>query len=102
MVKAHKHEIRDIAKFISPFQGDNRSLVGNLGYSATEIENQLREYMKKQPQSFFQVAQDDSGEIRGFLGVIFSDPNTVRMFGPYATDIENEWEEISEPFLKKF
>jgi ribosomal protein S18 acetylase RimI-like enzyme len=76
-------------------------LVGNLGYSTTEIENQLKEYMNKQPQSFFQVAQDDSGGIRGFFGVIFSDPNTVRMFGPYATDIENEWEEISETFFKK-
>jgi ribosomal protein S18 acetylase RimI-like enzyme len=57
--------------------------------------------MNKQPQSFLQVAQDDSGEIRGFFGVIFSDPNTVRMFGPYATDIDNEWEEISETFFKK-
>jgi len=76
-------------------------LVGNLGYSITEIENQLKEYMNKQPQSFFQVAQDDSGEIRGFFGVIFSDPNTVRMFGPYVTDIENEWEEISKTFFKK-
>jgi hypothetical protein len=76
-------------------------LVGNFGYSTTEIENQLKEYMNKQPQSFFQVAQDHSGEIRGFFGVIFSDPNTVRMFGPYATDIENEWEEISETFFKK-
>jgi len=52
-------------------------------------------------KSFFQVAQDHSGEIRGFFGVIFSDPNTVRMFGPYVTDIENEWEEISETFFKK-
>jgi len=76
-------------------------LVGNFGYSTTEIENQLKEYMDKQPQSFFQVAQDDSGEIRGFLGAIFSDPNTVRMFGPYATDIENEWEEISEELFRK-
>jgi len=76
-------------------------LVGNFGYSATEIENQLKEYMNKQPQSFFQIAQDHSGEIRGFLGVIFSDPNTLRMFGPYATDIENEWEEISNTFFKK-
>jgi len=76
-------------------------LVGNLGYSTTEIENQLKEYINKQPQSFFQVAQDDSGEIRGFFGVVFSDPNTVRMFGPYATDIENEWEEISETFFEK-
>ena len=101
MVNANKHKIQDIAKFISQFQSDNRSLVGNLGYSTTEIENQLREYMNKQPQSFFQIAQDDSGEIRGFFGVIFSDPNTVRMFGPYATDIENEWEEISETFFKK-
>ncbi len=101
MVNANKHKIPDIAKFISPFQSDNRSLVGNFGYSTTEIENQLKEYMNKQPQSFFQVAQDDSGEIRGFFGVIFSDPNTVRMFGPYATDIENEWEEISETFFKK-
>ena len=101
MVNANKHKIQDIAKFISPFQSDNRSLVGNLGYSTTEIENQLKEYMNKQPQSFFQVAQDDSGEIRGFFGVIFSDPNTVRMFGPYATDIENEWEEISETFFEK-
>jgi len=57
--------------------------------------------MNKQPQSFFQVAQDNSGEIRGFFGVIFSDPNTIRIFGPYATDIENEWEEISETFFKK-
>jgi len=94
-------KIRYIAKFISPFQSDDRSLVGNFGYSTTEIENQLKEYMNKQPQSFFQVAQDDSGEIRGFFGVIFSDPNTVRMFGPYATDIENEWEEIAETFFKK-
>jgi len=101
VVNANKHKIQDIAKFISPFQSDNRSLVGNLGYSTTEIENQLKEYINKQPQSFFQVAQDDSGEIRGFFGVIFSDPNTVRMFGPYATDIENEWEEISETFFKK-
>jgi len=101
MVNANEHKMQDIAKFISQFQSDNRSLVGNLGYSTTEIENQLREYMNKQPQSFFQVAQDDSGEIRGFFGVIFSDPNTVRMFGPYATDIENEWEEISETFFKK-
>ena len=76
-------------------------MVGNLGYSTTEIENQLKEYINKQPQSFFQVAQDDSGEIRGFFGVVFSDPNTVRMFGPYATDIENEWEEISETFFEK-
>ena len=76
-------------------------MVGNLGYSTTEIENQLKEYMSKQPQSFFQVAQDDSGKIRGFFGVIFSDPNTVRMFGPYATDIENEWEEISEELFRK-
>ena len=101
MVNANKHKIQDIAKFISPFQSDNRSLVGNLGYSTTEIENQLKEYMNKQPRSFLQVAQDDSGEVRGFFGVIFSDPNTVRMFGPYATDIENEWEEISETFFKK-
>jgi len=76
-------------------------LVGNFGYSTTEIENQLKEYMDKQPLSFFQVAQDDSGEIRGFWGAIFSDPNTLRMFGPYATDIENEWEEISETFFEK-
>jgi ribosomal protein S18 acetylase RimI-like enzyme len=76
-------------------------LVGNFGYSTTEIENQLKEYMNKQPQSFFQVAQDHSGEIRGFFGVIFSDPNTLRMFGPYATDTENEWEEIAETFFKK-
>jgi len=101
MVNANKHKIQDIAKFISPFQSDNRTLVGNFGYSATEIENQLKEYMNKQPQSFFQVAQDDSGEIRGFFGVIFSDPNTLRMFGPYATDIENEWEEIADTFFKK-
>jgi len=76
-------------------------LVGNFGYSTNEIKNQLKEYMNTQPQSFFQVAQDDFGKIRGFFGVIFSDPNTVRMFGPYATDIENEWEEISETFYKK-
>ncbi len=101
MVNTNKHKIQDIAKFISPFQSDNRSLVGNFGYSTTEIENQLKEYMNKQPQSFFQVAQDDFGEIRGFFGVIFSDPNTLRMFGPYATDIENEREEISETFFKK-
>ncbi len=101
MVNANKHKIQDIAKFISPFQSDNRSLVGNFGYSATEIENQLKEYMNKQPQSFFQVAQDHSGKIRGFFGVIFSDPNTLRMFGPYATDIENEWEEISEELFRK-
>jgi len=49
MVNANKHKIQDIAKFISPFQSDNRSLVGNLGYSTTEIENQLKEYMNKQP-----------------------------------------------------
>lgn len=101
IVDTDTQKIRDIAKFISPFQSDNRSLVGNLGYSTTEIENQLKEYMNKQPRSFFQVAQDDSGEIRGFFGVIFSDPNTVRMFGPYATDIENEWEEISEELFRK-
>lgn len=101
IVNTDTQKIRHIAKFISPFQSDNRSLVGNFGYSTTEIENQLKEYMNKQPQSFFQVAQDHSGEIRGFFGVIFSDPNTVRMFGPYATDIENEWEEISETFFKK-
>ena len=101
IVDTDTQKIRYISKFISPFQCDNRSLVGNFGYSTTEIGNQLKEYMSKQPQSFFQVAQDDSGEIRGFFGVIFSDPNTVRMFGPYATDIENEWEEISETFFKK-
>ena len=93
--------IRYIAKFISPFQGNDRSSVGNLGYSTTEIKNQLKEHMNKQPPSFFQVAQDDSGEIRGFFGVIFSDPHTLRMFGPYVTDIENEWKEISETFFKK-
>jgi len=93
--------IRYIAKFISPFQRDDRSSVGNLGYSTTEIENQLKEYLNKQPLSFFQVAQDDAGEIRGFFGVIFSDPHTLRMFGPYVTDIENEWEEISETFFKE-
>jgi ribosomal protein S18 acetylase RimI-like enzyme len=76
-------------------------LVGNFGYSTNEIKNQLKEYMNKQPRPYLQIAQDDSGEIRGFFGVIFSDPNTVRMFGPYATDIENEWEEISETFYKK-
>jgi len=76
-------------------------LIGNFGYSTNEIENQLKEYMSKQPLSFFQVAQDESGEIRGFFGVIFSDPHTLRMFGPYATDIENEWEEISETFFEK-
>ena len=43
---------RYIAKFISQFQSDDRSLVGNFGYSTTEIENQLKEYMSKQPQSF--------------------------------------------------
>jgi len=101
MVNANKHKIQDIAKFISPFQSDNRSLVGNLGYSATEIENQLREYMNKQPRPYLQIALDDSGRIRGFLGTVFSDSNTVRMFGPYATDIENEREEISETFFKK-
>jgi len=76
-------------------------LVGNFRYSANEIENQLKEYMSKQPLSFFQVAQDESGEIRGFFGAIFSDPHTLRMFGPYATDIEDEWEEISETFFEK-
>jgi len=101
IVDTDTQKIRYIAKFISPFQSDNRSLVGNFGYSATEIENQLKEYMNKQPQSFFQVAQDDSGEIRGFFGVIFSDPNTLRTFGPFAADIENEWEEISETFFKR-
>ena len=100
-VDADTEKIRYIAKFISQFQNDDRSLIGNFGYSTTEIENQLKEYINKQPQSFFQVAQDDSGEIRGFFGVIFSDPNTVRMFGPYATDIENEWGEIAEAFFKK-
>ena len=94
-------KIRYMSKFISPFQSDDRTSVGNLGYAATEIENQLKEYMNKQPQSFFQAAQDDSGEIRGFFGVIFSDPNTVRMFGPFITDNEDEWEEISEAFFKK-
>ncbi len=54
MVNANKHKIPDIAKFISPFQSDNRSLVDNLGYSATEIENQLREYMNKQPRPYLQ------------------------------------------------
>jgi len=102
VVNANKHKIKDIAKFISPFQNDESSLVGNFGYSTNEIKNQLKEYMSKQPQSFFQVAQDDSGEIRGFLGVIFSDPNTVRMFGPFVTDIDNEWEEIAETFFKRF
>lgn len=101
IVNTDTQKIKYIAKFISPFQSDNRTLVGNFGYSATEIENQLKEYMNKQPQSFFQVAQDDSGEIRGFFGVIFSDPTTLRMFGPYATDTENEWKEISETFFKR-
>ena len=101
IVGTDTQKIKDIAKFISQFQSDNQSLVGNLGYSTTEIENQLKEYMNKQPQSFFQVAQNDSGQIRGFFGVIFSDPNTARMFGPYVTDSENEWEEISETFLKR-
>jgi len=100
IVDTDKQKIRYISKFISQFQSDERYLVGNFGYSTIEIENQIREYMNKQPQSFFQIAQDNSGEIRGFFGVIFSDPNTVRMFGPYATDIENEWEEISETFFK--
>ena len=100
-VNVSKHKLEDIAKFISPFQNDDRSSVGNLGYSFAEIENQLKEYMNKQPQSFFQVAQDDAGEIRGFFGVIFSDPHTLRLFGPYVTDIENEWKEISETFFKK-
>ena len=101
IVDTDTQKIKYIAKFISQFQSDNRTLVGNFGYSATEIENQLKEYMNKQPQSFFQVAQDHSGEIRGFFGVIFSDPNTLRMFGPFAADIENEWEEISETFFKR-
>jgi len=67
IVDTYTQKIRDIAKFISQFQNDDRSLVGNLGYSTTEIENQLKEYIGKQTQSFFQVAQDDSGEIRGFF-----------------------------------
>jgi len=100
IVDTDTQKLRYISKFISPFQSDNRTLIGNLGYSATEIENQLREYRDNQPKSFFQIAQDDSGEIRGFFGIIFSDPNTVRMIGPYVTNIENEWEEISETFFK--
>ena len=79
IVNTNKHKIHDIAKFISPFQSDNCSLVGNFGYSTTEIENQLKEYMSKQPQSFFQVAQDDSGEIRGFFGVINDQPRMEGM-----------------------
>ena len=77
IINVNKHKIQDIAKFISPFQSDNRSLVDNLGYSATEIENQLREYMNKQPRPYLQIALDDSGRIRGFLGTVFSDSNTV-------------------------
>jgi ribosomal protein S18 acetylase RimI-like enzyme len=100
IVDTNTQKLRYISKFISPFQSDNRTLIGNLGYSATEIENQLREYRDNQPKSFFQIAQDDSGEIRGFFGIIFSDPNTLRMFGPYVTNIENEWEEISATFFK--
>ncbi|GAI97322.1 unnamed protein product, partial [marine sediment metagenome] len=88
IIDTDTQKIRYISKFISQFQSDDRSSVGNLGYSTTEIENQLKEYMNKQPQSFFQVAQDDSGEIRGFFGVIFSDPHTLRMFGPCVTDIK--------------
>jgi len=85
MVNVNKHKMQDIAEFISPFQSDERSLIGNFGYSTNEIKNQLKEYMAKQPQSFFQVSQDDSRKIRGFFGVIFSNPHTVRMFGPYGS-----------------
>jgi len=101
IVDTNTQKIKHISKFISLFQSDDQSSIGNFGYSTAEIESQLKEYMNKQPKSFFQVAQDNSGEIRGFFGVIFSDPNTVRMFRPYATDTENEWEEISESFFKK-
>lgn len=76
-------------------------MIGNLGYSTTEIENQLREYMNKQPRPYLQIALDDSGRIRGFIGTVFSDSNTIRMFGPFVTDIDNKWEEISEEFFKK-
>ncbi len=54
IVNTDTQKIRYIAKFISPFQSDNCSLVGNFGYSATEIENQLREYMNKQPRPYLQ------------------------------------------------
>ncbi|MBA7590291.1 hypothetical protein ES708_32405 [subsurface metagenome] len=43
IVDTDTQKIKYISKFISQFQCDNRSLVGNLGYSTTEIENQLRE-----------------------------------------------------------
>ena len=39
IVDTDTQKIRYIAKFISPFQSDNRSLLGNLGYTTTEIEN---------------------------------------------------------------
>jgi RimJ/RimL family protein N-acetyltransferase len=98
-VGIYTQELRSISKFVSQFQSDNRTLIGNLGYSATEIENQLSEYMDNQSRSLFQIAYDVSGEIRGFFGMIFSDPNTARMLGPFVTNIKNEWDEISESFF---
>jgi ribosomal protein S18 acetylase RimI-like enzyme len=101
IVDDNNHKIRDIAKFISQFQSNKRSLVSWLGNTATEIENQLREYINKQPRPFLQVALDDSGAIVGFLGIVFSDTNTVRLLGPYVTEIESEWDEISEELFRK-
>ena len=94
-------KISQISKFISLFQNDQRFSVGNFPFSVREIEMQIREYLIKQPQSFFQIAHDRFGKIQGFFGAAFSDPNTVRLFGPFAIEIENEWEEIAEKFLHK-
>ena len=102
IIESNSHEkISQISKFISSFQNDQRFSVGNFPISTREIEMQIREYLRKQPQSFFQVAHDRFGKIRGFFGAAFSDSNTIRLFGPFAIEIENEWEEIAEKFLHK-
>jgi len=95
------NNIIKMSNFISKYQADENSLVGNFAISIEEIQIQLKEYLRQQKHSFFQFVKDNSGEIRGFLGSFFSDPNTVRLVGPFVTNIEQEREEISERLFEK-
>jgi len=94
-------QTESVAQYISLFQEKEHTLTGNFGRTVTEIKNQIQAYLRNQPRSFFQVATDDSGKIRGFSGLFFSDSNTVRLLGPFATGTSNEWMEISDIFFKR-
>jgi ribosomal protein S18 acetylase RimI-like enzyme len=95
------NNIIKVSEFISKYQKSQYFIVGNFPISKAEIENQLRVYLRNQPHSLFYSAKADFDKVRGFLGAFFSDPNTIRMVGPFATNVENERNEISEMLFEK-